>query len=174
MRTRAAIVMAAVYAFCLMFPPVSFAFANGELAIHCLRVTAGNHRAPAPDHDHRQAQHPGDHHHGDQNRGVAHMHADGAPHDHAAMHQDVGLSDHSASHHQDDDAGLPNGNDSTPINHVGACCGLFCAVAVAAQLQSVGRPDIFASAVVLGCEDSLAGRGPDRIDRPPSTTLMSS
>ena len=160
MRIRAAIALAVVYSFCLIFPPVAFAFSDGKLATHCLGMALD--RADSSNINRDQ----------------------GAPHDHAAMHhadmQHVGsqdapvvapldaslVSSFGASHHDDD--------REHRTKHVGSCCGLFCSLAVATNLQSVGRQDNFASEVVRACEESLAGRGPSRIDRPPSTTLMSS
>jgi hypothetical protein len=181
MRIRAAITLAVVYAFCLIFAPVSFAF--GTLAAPCLGMTVVQHPAlssdPGRDH-HNTGQHQSRHQLGDQRHRVSHGPAEHAPHDHAAMQHHLGSIDHGsldhgalgASQHHDDGTVAPDHNPQT--KHVGACCGLFCSMAVAAHMQSVDCEDNFASAVLPACEENLAGRGPSRIDRPPSTTLMSS
>ena len=140
LRGRAAIALAAAYSFCVMFPPVALAFADGALAAHCLT------------YDHRIAAHVqdnGDHH------GIAHVHGDGTAHKHA------------------DNAGSPNGSDNQQAKYLGSCCGLFCLAAVTTEFDAVGRQLAHASAVLPACEETLAGRGPGRIDRPPSTTFMS-
>jgi len=139
-RTRAAIALAAAYCFCVMFPPVSLAFADGAVAAHCL--TDDHHSAA---HAHGTA---GDH-------GMTHVHADGIAHQH--------------SH----DPGAAKGDESGQAKPMGSCCGLFCFVAVTAELDAVGRAPIHASAILPPCTEALAGQGPGRIDRPPSTTSMS-
>ena len=188
MRVRAAIALAVVYSFCLIFPPVAFGFADGTLATHCLgvvvdRADSSNRGQVGP---HEGGQHQGGHQHGDQIHDVAQVPQQDAAHDHSAMHnadmhhggsQDGALvapvvaplvSSLDTSHHDDDPQHSPN------AKHVGSCCGLFCSLAVATNLQSIGRQDNFASEVIRTCEGTLAGRGPSRIDRPPSTASMSS
>ena len=164
--------------------PIAFSFADGKLATHCLgvvvdRADSSNRGQVGP---HEGGQHQGGHQHGDQSHGVAHVPQQDAPLDHAAMHhadmrhggsQDVALvapvvAPLDTSHHDDDPQHSPK------TKHIGSCCGLFCSLAVATNLQSVGRQDNFASEVIRACEGTLAGRGPSRIDRPPSTTSMSS
>lgn len=69
LRVRAAIALAATYLFCVMFPPVAFAFGDGALAAHCL--TSEHHGAThvrGKDNDHART-----HVHGD---GNVHKHAD--------------------------------------------------------------------------------------------------
>ncbi len=58
LRVRTAAIVAAVYALCVVAPPVALAFTDGAVAAHCL---TGNHHAPAK----------------------AHVHADGSVHNHS-------------------------------------------------------------------------------------------
>jgi hypothetical protein len=66
-RTRAATVLAALYALCILAPAVAFAFSNNPAVAHCL--TEGH----VGIHDHS-----GEHDHG----GTVHVQADGAAHQH--------------------------------------------------------------------------------------------
>ena len=85
----------------------------------------------------------GSHDHG----GKVHVHADGAAHRH-----------HDGGTHEDSGRGKsPPGN----------CCGLFCMSALAgAATAGLVAPVHFTFAAPVRDED-FAGRGPDRIDRPP-------
>jgi hypothetical protein len=65
-RVKAAIMLAALYALCVLAPAAAFAFSNNPAAAHCL--TEGHVGV------HNQAQH----NHADQ----VHVHADGATHQH--------------------------------------------------------------------------------------------
>jgi hypothetical protein len=63
-RIKAAIALAAVYAFCVLSPAAALAFVDGPTAVHCL---ADQHGIAAP-------------HHQD---AAMHVHADGTTHQHA-------------------------------------------------------------------------------------------
>jgi len=133
-RAKAAIVVAAVYALCILAPAVAFALYDNPAMAHCL--TEG---------------HVGVHDHGAklEHGGKLHVHADGTAH----------------QHHDDGAAPQPSGNDGkAPI---ATCCGLFSVVAIPGEpLPSLGF-DRLASVVVPVLADALAGRGPERINRPP-------
>jgi len=88
-------------------------------------------------------------HGGGHDHGSAHVYGDGAVHDHA------------------DDAGAVNadGNQTEPA---GACCGLFCFAAVTNDLDSTGDA-VRVSPIPSIVDASFAGRGPERINRPPIT-----
>ena len=76
-RTKAAIIVAALYALCILAPAVAFAFSDNPAVAHCL--TEGHVGV----HDHG-AKHDG---------GKPHVHADGSTHqhnDHAAAPQPAG------------------------------------------------------------------------------------
>jgi hypothetical protein len=80
--------------------------------------------------------------------GSVHVHADGTSHRH---------HDSSAEH------GDSDGDGKSPA---GNCCGLFCMNALAAAAVTLTTPAHFIFAAPT-LDDHLAGRGPDRINRPP-------
>jgi hypothetical protein len=95
--------------------------------------------------------HVGIHDHGAkaEHDGKLHVHADGTAH----------------QHHDDGAAPQPSGNDGKAA--MATCCGLFSVVAIPGEpLPSFGF-DRLASVVLPVLADALAGRGPDRINRPP-------
>ena len=77
--------------------------------------------------------------------GDVHHHPDGAPHDHGAVHEH---------------AGDPNGS---PVD----CCGLFPMVGLAGEARIAFGPSNVTSIAFPALTESLRGRGPDRINRPP-------
>ena len=145
-RVKAAIAVAALYAFCILLPATAFALADGRMAPPCLLddlalVVAQNH-APAADV-------PAVHHH------------DGTPHDHAgAAHHHHGDGPHAAAADQQSN---PDHGKTRP----GECCGLFPLVALAGGLRFALPPARLASSVIPALTDALTGREPDRIIRPP-------
>ncbi len=138
LRFRAAIASAALYAVCVLAPPVGLAFANGAAAAHCLTD---------------------DHH------AAAHKHATGDAHPHAGAHVH---GDGTIHKHADDGTPIPGGEDDA-ANHPGACCGLFCFAAMTGDLPHIVAQPVHFSSVLPALDDHLAGRGPDRINRPPIT-----
>jgi hypothetical protein len=91
----------------------------------------------------------GDHH----SAAAAHVHDDGAAH----HHDESGSGQKQAGA---DDKSAP-----------ATCCGLFClSAAMADTTLSIGKT-LEASTLVLMHDDSIAGRGPDRIERPPIVLL---
>lgn len=133
-RFRAALVLAAIYAACVVAPPIALAFADGAVAAHCLT---------------------------DDNRGLAHMHAQDDVRGIAHAHDDGTLHEHS------DDAVPTSHDESEQTKQAASCCGLFCFVAVAHDFDpAVGEPLHFSSVLPV-LDEHLDGRGPDRINRPP-------
>jgi hypothetical protein len=88
--------------------------------------------------------HVGVHDHG----GKVHVHADGSAH-----------------HHDHDGAAPPPGDDEK--SRVASCCSLFSVVAIPGEPGlSLGLYNP-ASTVLPALTDTLSGRGPERINRPP-------
>jgi hypothetical protein len=81
--------------------------------------------------------------------GDMHVHADGTTHRHHA---------NGATHGHSDSGGT---------SHPADCCGLFCMAALTTEpAVTLGNPEHF-SVVGPALDDDVAGRGPDRINRPP-------
>jgi hypothetical protein len=137
-RLRAAIALAAVYAVCVLAPPMALAFADGAVAARCL---TDDHLGAA--HVHGQSD----------QHGPVHAHGDGTVHKHAG------------------DAAAATGDDSNQTQHAGSCCGLFCFAAVTGDPDFVVGQPVHASSLLPTLDEYLAGRGPDRINRPPITLL---
>jgi len=138
LRLRAALVLVALYALCILAPHAAMAFGNG--AAHCLTEDM------SAAHVHRAKAEPVSHTHAD---GVVHTHGDQAPHKHA---------DGSAPH---------KNSDADGKNHGGTCCGLFCVSAIALDADMALAAPLAHSLNLPGLHESLAGRGPDRLIRPP-------
>jgi len=132
---------AGAYLFCMLAPPLALAFADSADALHCLTAR----------HEHRSP--------------VAAVDTVGTPHSHEAHshHDAVGQQDH-RSH---DTGGPPAGGMDAASN----CCGYLCLSAIpAGPAPCVGPQERMVAAEALG-GPSIAGRGPDRIDRPPIVLL---
>jgi len=84
-----------------------------------------------------------------------HVHANGETHHHG-----------SASHHHDDGNQTSDENGKSK-DHSGTCCGLFCVTAIAANDAIFLAPNLSLATDLQGTGDSLAGRGPGRLNRPP-------
>ncbi|MDO8979825.1 MAG: hypothetical protein Q7V17_11395 [Afipia sp.] len=143
-RTKAARILVALYAFCLV-APVGFAFADSALA-HCL---------PGP----TQVQHAG-HAHGE----AAHVHQGmtHADHDHQApantesadvMHDHAGMTD-------------SGGKSTAP-----ACCGVMCISALPASMFELMPRTMTHASVVASSDAGISGEAPDRLYRPPIVLL---
>jgi hypothetical protein len=150
-RVKAAMAMAALYAFCILLPATAFALADGRLASPCLI----DDLAALSAHDHAATDHGATaHHHG----GASHDHAG---HDHAAT---------MAHHHHGDEANaasVPQGDPDHSKGRPGECCGLFPMVALAGGLRPALAPPRLTSSAISAPTEALTGRGPDRIIRPP-------
>ena len=128
-RLKAAVALAALYAFCVLAPHTALALAN---AAHCLTEPHG-----------------AAHVHQEQAATKSHVHADGMAHAHP-------------------DTGTPQkDSDADGKSHSGNCCGLFCVTALAHEPALALFVPPAALLVGLGEFYQLAGRGPDRINRPP-------
>jgi hypothetical protein len=98
------------------------------------------------------------------NPGVAHCLTEGhvGVHDHGKVHVHADGTTHQ---HEHDGAAPPSGDDEK--SRVASCCSLFSVVALP------GEPGLSlglyspASIVLPVTADSLSGRGPERINRPP-------
>ena len=85
-------------------------------------------------------------------QGHEHQHAHAA----AIAGEDVNVGG-SANHHE----------KSHGHHHSGPCCGLFCHAAAANEQNSVSSERISHAVTLPVLDDHLAGRGPDRLIRPP-------
>jgi hypothetical protein len=140
-RIKAAIVLAAVYALCVLAPSAAFAFSGNPLIAHCLiedHATATVHDHAASGHDHG---------------GNIHMHADGTAH----------------QHH--DDGQAPKSHSGGGKADIATCCGLFSVVAIAGEPDLVLGSSGHASILLPPPREVLSGRGPERINRPPISLL---
>jgi hypothetical protein len=83
------------------------------------------------------------------NDGDTHVHADGTSHRHHA----------NDATHQDSNGGGKS--------HPGNCCGLFCMTALSADPTLVLSAPVRFTFAAPALDERIAGRGPDRINRPP-------
>jgi hypothetical protein len=145
-RVKAAVAVAALYAFCILLPATAFALADGRMAPPCLM----DDLSALSMHDHAMPAGPvAAHHHG----GATHAQAEGTAHHH-------GEGAHAASP-------APQGSPDEGKSRPGECCGLFPMVALAGGLRPPLAPSRLTSTVIAALTDALIGRGPDRIIRPP-------
>jgi hypothetical protein len=140
-RVKAAIVLAALYALCVLAPSAAFAFSGNPMIAHCL---IEDHIAAAA-HDHGASVHD----HG----GKVHVHADGTTH----QHHDSGP--------------VPKSQSGGGKADVATCCGLFSVVAIAGEPGLILEPTSHASVLLPPLRETLSGRGPERINRPPISLL---
>ena len=127
LRSYGAITLVALYALCVIMPPVASAFPSGSAPSHC----------------------PTDDHHGVLRDGI-----------HIPT-----LGDGAINKHADNSL---NGGDGKLKCHAGACCGLFCCAAITGDPGATVVQPVHAS--LFGAPDeSLDGRGPKRIGRPPKS-----
>jgi len=99
------------------------------------------------------------------NPGVAHCLTEGhvGVHDHGGK---VHVHAHGTTHQHDDDGAMPPSGDNEK-SRVATCCSLFSIVAIPGETGlSLGLYSP-ASIMLPVVADSLNGRGPDRINRPP-------
>lgn len=83
-----------------------------------------------------------------------HVHPDGVVHAHGEQ-----------GSHQHADGGAPHKHDADETH--GNCCGLFCVAAIAHAAPAMLAVPVAAGQALPALEESLAGRNPDRINRPP-------
>lgn len=149
MRVKAARILVALYAFCLI-APVSFAFADSALA----------HRLTSP----AQVQHVG-HAHGDAahvRQGMTH-----ADHDHQAPAnaESAGAESADAMH---DHAGM---TDSGGKSTAPACCGVMCISALPASMFELTPRSMIHASVAASSDAGISGEAPDLLYRPPIVLL---
>jgi hypothetical protein len=141
-RWRVAAIFASAYLLCVLAPPIALAFAASAGALHCL-TARHEHRLPVAAAD---------------KAGTPHSHEAHAHHD-AAGQQD----------HRSHDTGAP------PAGGMDAafdCCGYLCLSAIPAGPVQCGVPQERMLATEAHGGESIAGRSPDRIDRPPIVSLL--
>jgi|RhiMethySRZTD1v2_1073278.scaffolds.fasta_scaffold26391_1 hypothetical protein len=126
-RFRAALALAALYALCVLAPHAALAFADATAAAHCLNEGRGHVHQP--------------------DAVVAHVHADGATHEHGSAPGDAANFD----------------GKSLSTN----CCGLFCLTGLANAMPPLLAAPRLARQVEPSANQGLRSRGPDRINRPP-------
>jgi hypothetical protein len=148
-RVKAAAVLAALYALCILAPSAAFAFSNNPSVAHCL--IEGHSASAVHDHGTAAAQDHGTavHDHG----GKVHVHADGTTH----------------QHH--DDGQVPKSPSGGGKADVATCCGLFSVVAIAGEPDLILGSSGHASVLRPPLREALSGRGPERINRPPISLL---
>jgi hypothetical protein len=131
--------LAALYAFCVLAPHAALAL-GGALG-HCLTEVSAAHVHQPPT--------------------VTHMHADGTVHTHTApaahSHDGAAGPDGTAKHE-------PKGGDHKPSAN---CCGVFCLSAMAQDVPMKLGPDHVGTTLVADIPETLSGRAPGRINRPP-------
>jgi hypothetical protein len=147
LRIKAAIAVAALYAFCILLPAAAFGLADGRMAPPCLlddlaAVAALHHATPA--------HVPAGHYH----NGTSHDHAGAATHHHHGGWPRAAAPD-------------PQTDPDHGKNRPGECCGLFPLVGLAGGLRAALAPLRPTSSVIPALTDPLIGREPDRIIRPP-------
>ncbi len=152
MRVKAARILVALYALCLVAPIAGFSFADSALAAHCLDLPQGAMQVQHS-HHHGEALANQDHaHHG-------HGHLDVAMTGDAAMNDHAGMNDHSGSGHSKGKSVVP------------ACCGVMCVSALPADLFELVPQTVSHASVVAFSDAGIAGDAPDRLYRPPIVLL---
>lgn len=87
---------------------------------------------------------------------------------HGHPHDGVGHTDHASMPDSDTDHGMPAASGGDNPGVPGKCCGLFCVGALTPPVFGVAAVQLIeTSEVVLPAAESLWGRSPSRIDRPP-------
>ena len=156
LRVKAAVALAVIYGFCVLLPAFAFALADGRMAPPCLMeeiAAVSMHDTAMPDRGAAAAQAPSRHH----DAGGGHHHAVVAE-EHASAHQHAMAS-----------TATPPADHDHSKSRPGECCGLFPLMAFADGLPSILAPARLTSTVIPVMTDAMAGRGPDRIIRPPIT-----
>jgi hypothetical protein len=138
-RVRAAFVVAALYALCVLAPHAALSL--GHAAAHCL-----TEERPAAAHVHKAKAET-----------ASHTHADGTVHHHGGIPAHHGPTTTDPHQHSDADGKSDSGN----------CCGLFCISAIALE-TGVAMPALpLVAADLSSVHDALRGHSPGRVNRPP-------
>jgi hypothetical protein len=148
MRVLAGRLIALAYLFCVLSPGVALAFGTGAEPCFDEFVT------PAAATHQEIAHHETAHH-----AMMAQMQAGDGRHHHEGMH-----AHHLAVAHED---------AAAPVDHhdhgkmPGACCAALCVVGIAVDLPTLTAPTRMAAGQVFSGEQSLVGRAPPLLYRPP-------
>src|SRR6266511_2313913 len=130
-RSRVASAVALLYLLCVLAPAAAFAIGDASRVVNCL--TDDNHGLRSA---HVHYQH---------DSGKAHVHEDGAGHEHTK---------------------IPDGKSSDA-----QCCGLICLSALPASISEVQTPALPAMVAASANQEDVAGKTPDRLYRPPISPL---
>jgi len=147
-RLRAVRLVVLIYALCILAPTLSFALPGSQAVSPCL--TDASH-TPGMIHVHAEAA-------------VAHMHADGTMHDHAAAHSHAGPSRDAAAIKADVS---PKQTPAKGHASVADCCGLMCLTALPATLVEIVTPCVPTAAQAIEIYRDVADNGPSLPYRPP-------
>jgi len=142
-RWRAAIALAALYAFCVLLPTAALALT--QAAAHCLTGSNG------ASHVHRTVEKAPE----------PHSHANATQHDHG---HDAASQAHGKTN---DEISNETGDNTGDKSHGGNCCGLFCVSAIAHDNALSPAVVLAAAKDSPALADALVGHAPDRINRPP-------
>lgn len=155
MRVLAGRMIVLAYLFCVLSPGIALAFGDGPEP--CLDEVV----VPLVAMHHEFARH----------EMMAQMQADGARQHHAGMHVDGMPSnmmhiDGTHMHHLMHDGTAPSGHHDHGKTQ-GACCAALCVVGIAGDLPTLSAPTQFAAGRVYSGDQSLVGRAPPLLYRPP-------
>jgi hypothetical protein len=146
LRVLAGRLIALAYLFCVLSPGMALAFGTGPEPCFDEFV------APVANAQQQIAHLEIAHH-----EMMAQMQAGDGQHDHHGMH-----THHHAAAHEDAPAGHHD-HGKMP----GACCAALCVVGIAGDLPSLTAPTRMAAGQVFSGEQSLVGRAPPLLYRPP-------
>ncbi len=138
LRSCSAMILAALYAVCIIMPSAALAFPSGRASTHCLT---------------------------------------GDPHGVTNVRFQNGIDIHGSIHTRGDSAihvhagNSKEGGDGKLKCHAGVCCGLFCFAAVSSDSAATFVQPVHASPAFGTLNESLDGRVPKRIGRPPKSFL---
>ena len=135
---------AIAYLLCVLVPPAALAWVGNSQAYHCLTK---QHEFAAGGHAQTEVYHA-----------RAHVH-------HVAAVQSERTSPHHVTGHKSEPK--RGGSESKTVN----CCGYFCLSAMPVSLAADVGPVTRVSPHITVVDHSVAGRRPDRIDRPPKVLL---
>ena len=148
-RIKAARVLVALYALCVVMPVAGFAFGDSAMVLHCLTDVS----PVAVQTQHSAHQHDAAAHQGHAGHGHGHDHSATA----TAMADDAGTNaDHTGM----------KGHASAP-----ACCGVMCVSALPASLFELTPRTMLHASVVASSDAGISGEAPDLLYRPPIVLL---
>jgi hypothetical protein len=151
MRVLAGRLIALAYLFCVLSPGVALAFGNG--AEPCFDDVVAPMAVAHQDIAHHETAH---------HEMMAQVQAEDGRHHHDAMHM-----------HHHDVSDVAHEDAAAPVDHhdhgkmPGACCAALCVVGIAGDLPTLTAPTRMAAGQVFSGEQSLVGRAPPLLYRPP-------